>query len=293
MRISVVIASLSRRDILHETVLSVARQSRPADEILLSVVDPEQDLKAETLKVPGVRIVIGPLGSSFQRNTGIASVHPDCDLISFLDDDVELHPNYLRNGCGFMEHHPEIVAISDGGMIANGTPNGELSRSEAIRLVESSREDSSGRYQLRSGLYGCDMIVRRSAAEQTLFDTRMLYYALYEDLDFGARCARLGLLAGFTGCQIVHLATRTSKFPARRYGYAHVMNGFYLWRKGSQSALSFLRATMKGFVANACGMIVIRRGISRAQRRERLWGNILGLRDIMIHGAKPEQIEHI
>jgi GT2 family glycosyltransferase len=214
-------------------------------------------------------------------------------LISFLDDDVELHRNYLRNGCEFMGQHPEIVAVSDGGMIANGTPTGELSRSEAIWLVESSREDSSGRYRLRSGLYGCDMIISRSVAEQIRFDTRLRYYALYEDLDFGSRCSRLGLLAGFTGCQIVHLATRASKFSDRRNGYAHVMNGFYLWRKGSQSALSFLRTTSKGFIANVCGVIVIRRGISRAQRSGRLWGNILGFRDIIIHGAQPELIEHI
>jgi GT2 family glycosyltransferase len=178
-------------------------------------------------------------------------------------------------------------------MIANGTPTGELSRSEAIKLVESSEEDLSGRFLVRSGLYGCDMIVRRSAAARTLFDTRLKYYALYEDLDFGVRCSRLGVLAGFTGCQIVHLATRTSKFPDRRNGYAQVMNGFYLWRKGSQSSLNYLRTTAKGVIANACGMIVIRRGISRTQRRGFFWGNLLGFRDIIIHGGRPELIEHI
>jgi hypothetical protein len=46
-------------------------------------------------------------------------------------------------------------------------------------------------------------------------------------------------------------------------------------------------------MANICGMIVIRRGLSRAQRRNRLWGNILAFRDIMIHGARPELIAHI
>jgi GT2 family glycosyltransferase len=284
---------MKRRDILHETVMSLTRQSRPADEILLSVVDSEQDLKAETLSVQGVRIVVGPQGLTFQRNTGVASVHPGCDLISFLDDDVELHPNYLRNGCEFMARHPEIVAISAGGMIANGTPSGELSRSEAIRLVENSPEDASGRYRLRSGLYGCDMMVRRGVAEKTPFDTRLRYFALYEDLDFGARCARLGLLAGYTGCQIVHLATQTSKCSSRRYGYAHAMNGFYLWRKGSQSALSFLRTTTKALIANVCGLIVVRRGVSRAQRWGRLRGSILGFRDIAFNGAQPERIEYI
>ncbi len=167
MWISVVIPSMNRRDILHKTVLSLARQSRPADEILLSVVAPERDVKAETLKVQGVRIVVGPKGSTFQRNSGVASVNPQCDWISFFEDDVEVHPNYLRNGCEFMAQYPEIVAISDGGMIANGTPSGEMSRGEARRLVENAREDRSGRYRLRSGLYGCDMMDRRSIAEKT------------------------------------------------------------------------------------------------------------------------------
>jgi GT2 family glycosyltransferase len=293
MWISVVIASTNRRDILHETVLSLTRQSRQADEILLSVVDPGQDLKAETLRMQGVCFVAGPLGLTFQRNTGVASVHRDCDLINFLDDDVELHPNYLRNGCEFMVQHPEVVGISDGGMIANGASTGELSRSEAIRLVKSSQEDTSGRFWPRYGLYGCDMMVRRGVAEKTPFDTRLRYYALYEDLDFSARCGRLGLLAGVAGCQIVHLATRTSKCFARQYGYSHVMNGYYLWRKGSQSVLSFLRTTTKGLIANVCGLVVVRRGISRVQRFGRLWGNLLGFRDIVIYGAQPERIEYI
>jgi hypothetical protein len=87
-------------------------------------------------------------GQPFNGTRALPDVHEGCDLISFLDDEVELHPDYLRSGCEFMGQHPEIVAISDGGMIANGTPNGELSRSEAIRLVESIYEDSSGSLRL-------------------------------------------------------------------------------------------------------------------------------------------------
>ncbi|MGD0733398.1 MAG: glycosyltransferase [Terracidiphilus sp.] len=293
MWISVVIATLNRRDVLHDTVLSLARQSRQADEIVLSVVDPAQDLNPETLKIPGVRVVVGPRGSTFQRNTGVLSVHPACDLISFLDDDVELHPDYLRNGCEFMAQHPEIVGISDGGMIANGASIGGLSRDEAIKLVESSAEVSTDEFRIRDGLYGCDMMVRRTVAEKTLFDTRMRHYALYEDTDFSARCARFGALAAVAGCQIVHLGTQTSRPSPRRYGYAHVMNGFYLWKKGSQSGLTFLSTTTKGLLANIIGLVVGRRGLSRAQRGGRLWGNVLGFRDIVLHGAQPERIEHI
>jgi hypothetical protein len=38
-----------------------------------------------------------PKGLTFQRNTGVANVHPSCELICFLEDDVKLHRNYLRN----------------------------------------------------------------------------------------------------------------------------------------------------------------------------------------------------
>jgi len=293
MWISVVIASIRRRDVLHETVLSLARQSRQADEILLSVVNPERDVKEETLSISGVRLLVGAQGLTFQRNTGVAHVHPDCDLIGFLDDDTELHCDYLRNACEFMARHPEVVAISDGGMIANGASTGELSRIEALRLVESSGGDSSGKFWFRSGLYGCDMIVRRSVAEKTPFDTRLPYEALYEDTDFGVRCARLGRLAGVAGCRLVHLASQVSRPSAKRHGYAHVMNGFYLWRKGSLSGPSFFRNTAKGLIADFAGFIVPRHCKTRAERRGQLWGSILGFRDIVIHGAQPGRIDLI
>ncbi len=91
----------------------------------------------------------------------------------------------------------------------------------------------------------------------------------------------------------VHLATQTSKISARRYGYAHAMNGLYLWRKGSQGGLSFLRTTTKALIANVCGLAVIRRGVSRVQRWGCLRGSMLGFRDIVFHGAQPERIEYI
>jgi hypothetical protein len=71
------------------------------------------------------------------------------------------------------------------------------------------------------------------------------------------------------------------------------MNAFYLWRKGSLSALGFLNTTTRGLIADVFGFVFPRHGKSRAERGGRLWGSVLGFRDIVIHGAQPERIEHI
>lgn len=291
MWISVIIPSLDRPSVLHETVLSLARQSRQADEILLSVVDSEQDVAQETLSVPGVRLVVGTKGSTFQRNTALDCVHTRCNLITFFDDDVELHPLYLRSCCQFMSQHPEVVGMS-GSMIADGSVTGELSRSDAIRLVQRSGEPHQG-FRRRSGLSGGYMTVRSSIAQQVRFDTRLRLYGLYEDFDFGARCARFGALVKVEHCRIVHLSVRTSKISAKRLGYAQVMNAHYLWRKGSQDLQNSVRTATKSIIGNVVGTVVTRRGISRPERVERLWGNLLGFRDVAIHGAQPERIERI
>jgi hypothetical protein len=275
---------------LHETVLSLCRQSLRADEILLSVVDPERDVLPETLKLKGVRVVSGPKGSSCQRNTALDRVHPDCDLVTFFDDDVELHSHYLRNCCEFMAQHPDVVMMS-GGFLANGASTGEISRSEAVRIVQSCSEPS-GDARPRAHLPGT-MTVRRKVAQEVRFDERLRWYAVYEDYDFSVRCAKFGPLMNVPTCQMVHLATQTSRSSAKRVGYSCLMNGFYLWRKGSQTMWGFLGTTLKVIFANVLGVVVVRHGASRAQRCEQLYGVVLGFRDVLLHGAQPELVERI
>ena len=291
MWISVIIPSVDRREVLHETVLSLARQLRQADEILLSVNDPERDVAPETLSLPGVRLVTGPRGLTCQRNTALDRVHPKCNLITFFDDDVELDPLYLRICCQFMSQHPGVVGMS-GCMRADGSVTGEVSRGEAKLVIEKSPEAEDS-FEPRCGLPGGDMTIRKSIAQQIRFDTRLAFYGLYEDFDFGARCARLGRLVRVQRCQLVHLATRTSRVSGKRFGYAQVMNSHYLWRKGSMNVQCHLHTVAISLIGNLVGMLVFRGGVSRPQRIERFRGNMLGFRDVIVYGAQPERIENI
>jgi GT2 family glycosyltransferase len=179
-----------------------------------------------------------------------------------------------------------------GGFLANGASTGEISRSEAARMVQLCSEPG-GDVQQRAHLPGGLMTVRRKVAQKVRFDERLRLYGLYEDYDFSVRCVKFGLLMNVPSCQMVHLATQTSRVSAKRFGYSCVMNGFYLCRKGSQTMWDFLRTTIKTIFANVLGIVVVRHGTNRAERCERLYGIALGFRDVLLHGAEPELVEYI
>lgn len=289
--LTAIIPSTSRASVLHETVISLLNQTRKPDEILISVVDPERDILKPTLMAPGVRVVAGPRGSVQQRNTAIDGLRADCTLVSFFDDDVELHPEYLFHCCSFMREHPEAVGMS-GNPVADGTLIGEIGRPEAVRMLTGLSTSSYG-YEPRYAMSGFDMTVRRNTVDRTRFDERLSLYALYEDFDFSVRCKRFGLLMTVDRCLLVHLRTGASRMSAVRLGYAQLVNPLYLWQKGSQEWYPTLRICARNLTGNALGCFVARRGITRSERRKRLWGNALGLRDILLSGPQPESIQRI
>lgn len=289
--LTIVIPSTDRASVLHETILGLWKQIRKPDEILISVVDADRDVPASTRAIPGVRVLVGPRGSTRQRNTAIANLRDDCTLVGFLDDDVELHPEYLFHCWSFMCEHPEAVGMS-GHPVADGTLTGEIARDEA-RLMLASLTASSPGYRPQYAMSGFDMIVRRSVVDRTRLDERMSLYALYEDFDFSVRCKRFGLLMSVDRCLLVHLRTGASRMSAVRLGYAQLMNPLYLWWKGSQAWYPILRICARSLTGNALGCFITRRGITRSERRKRLWGNALGLRDVLVCGAQPESIQRI
>jgi GT2 family glycosyltransferase len=96
--VSVVICAYTDRrwELLAQTIDSVVRQERAADEILL-VVDHNPDLIARAEPAfAGVRILANEdtRGLSGARNTGVR--HSRGDIIAFLDDDATARPDWLK-----------------------------------------------------------------------------------------------------------------------------------------------------------------------------------------------------
>jgi GT2 family glycosyltransferase len=136
--IAVIIATKGRVEILVETLKSIWRQTQ-AVEVYLAVAS-----VADSLADNRVTVVLSPPGSSSQRNQAIRQVPPDVEYIAFFDDDVELHPSYLRNAIAYLERNPEVVAVS-GKMLVDGV-------SLARRPARLSRRTGPGCTSLACGI---------------------------------------------------------------------------------------------------------------------------------------------
>jgi glycosyltransferase involved in cell wall biosynthesis len=109
-RISVVIATTNRAGILDETIQSLKNQTLAPSETIVSVAS-DSDCSEATRSDPHIKVVIGPPGSTYQRNTGMQAVDTASKYILFLDDDMALSRFYLRNCANVMRDCPGSVGV--------------------------------------------------------------------------------------------------------------------------------------------------------------------------------------
>src|SRR5260370_38911652 len=98
--ISVVIASKGRPDCVSETIKCLERQTLKPREIIVVVPAPE-DLPANQWG-KHVRYVVGPLGLTTQRNSGIETIPANVKYVGCFDDDFELKAEYLEQAAAFL-----------------------------------------------------------------------------------------------------------------------------------------------------------------------------------------------
>jgi GT2 family glycosyltransferase len=271
-------------------VTGLLRQSTPATEILLCIASPA-DCLPETASLPSVRVITGPRGSTLQRNCILDALRNDCDIVAFLDDDLELDPHYLENAIQFMSNHPDVVAFS-GEAVADGAETGEIHRDIAITLIAENPPAPEIKVQERNGLWGCSF-VRANVARTVRFDQRMSLYALFEDLDFGERCKQHGRVVSVSCCRLVHLAVTSGRVSARRMGYAQITNPLYLLHKRSVPGKCLFRLLANVILANLAGLVIHHKGKGRRQRLGQLGGNIIAVLDYLRYGAQPERVARI
>jgi GT2 family glycosyltransferase len=142
-------------------------------------------------------------GLTLQRNVALRMLGADFDVVHFIDDDVELEPEYLQELMGAFERDPSLAGA--GGLITGGN------RKKARLFARIGGRDSlvPGRV-LPTGfnigahetpfdvdvdwLPGCSMSFRLAMIEGLEFDERRVGYAIGEDADFGLRANVRGTL---------------------------------------------------------------------------------------------------
>jgi glycosyltransferase involved in cell wall biosynthesis len=237
----VVISSLNRAGVLHETVKSLQKQTIAPAAVILSLCDPASVLP-ETAQLPLVRVVLGGQGLTKQRNRGAQITPAGTQYVLFLDDDTELAPEFLESMEELLEQHPEIV-VASGVSAADGLRLGRaLTRKEAE--VAARDHPSENGTEPAEGAYGCNMFVRKSILEKVRFDESLPLEGWLEDYDFSVRCKQHGSVVWNRGTCVAHLGvqrlTRERGFPV---GYSQIANPYYLWQK--QVIPSFARLIVK------------------------------------------------
>jgi hypothetical protein len=293
MKVAVIICSVGRPAILHDTVCSIQRQRLAPSQIL--IVSPTlEHVLPETLALPGVLFVSSSLGSTIQRNRGLESVDPCTDLVAFLDDDMELCRSYLHEMSRLFDAHPDVV-IACGTLLHDGGRSSSITRGQATRLCHeeddrSAKPVSSPSYVPLDWAYGCNMIARWASVGEVRFDERLPLYAWLEDSDYGFRCT-IGRHGPVTclSAKGVHLGWRGGRTSGVRFGFSQIVNPLYLWRKAKVFPLRhiIIQYWLRCLVGNILGTL------TRDPKWDRpggLKGNLLGFKHLLSGGCDPTRI---
>jgi GT2 family glycosyltransferase len=285
-RISVIIPSCGRPQVLEDTIASVFEQTVAPTEVILSVVS-TADVTAATASAPSVRVVYGPRGLTVQRNTAIQRMDATSEFVLFLDDDVELVPSYIENSLNVFEARQDVVVVTGHFLAENVT------RGEARRIVASACDDSSGLVgreivEARSA-FGGNMCIRAWLAREVSFDEQLPLYGWLEDLDWSARAARHGRIVWSRSSAMVHLHVSSGRISPKQFGYAQVVNPYYLWKKQSIRSLGQVITGywMRSLPRNIVSCMI---GSNRAGRFGRLHGNALAVCDLLQGKITPMRV---
>ena len=285
-RIAIGIATVGRAPILRETLLELRRQSRPPDRVIVCGTQPA-DIEGAEQAYPGLTLLSSQPGLPRQRNAVLRAAM-DADIMLFLDDDFLPERHYLAAIERCMSEEPRIV-VATGMVLADGIGGPGLSAEAGRAVLRDAAPARRGRVPTFSG-YGCNMALRMAAmrAQDLRFDERLPLYGWQEDVDLCRRLAPFGDVVQVADARGVHLGVKRGRGSGVRLGYSQVANPLYL--AGKRSGYPFGRAARH--VARNLAMNIVRAAWpeSYVDRRGRLRGNLIALRDLLRGRMQPERV---
>jgi GT2 family glycosyltransferase len=290
LRIAVVICTLGRPSVLHDTVLSLTEQTIPPEEILIGTPS-EESVQSETLKLPKTRLIKTNLGLTRQRNACLDEVASGMDLIAFVDDDMEFCRDYFEQMIRLFSENPDVVAAS-GSLLHDGGINSPIDRQKAAimcRTTELQLATDPRTFESRAYAYGCNMVFRAEEIKDIRFDEELPLYAWLEDSDFSHRAVS-GRSRGPVTClraKAVHLGWQGGRVAGIRLGFSQIINPLYLWRKSRPFSLMHfvVHYWLRCLVGNLLGTI---HGPEIEDRPGRLQGNIRGFLHVLQGRCDPK-----
>jgi GT2 family glycosyltransferase len=220
-------------------------------------------------------------------------VNRECNLVCFLDDDVELNRHYFEYIQDEISTNSEVAGAT-GTIIADGCNNKPVSREEAQRLVADYIPQSldGGDPVEITQAYGCNMCVRRKLLDFVQFDERLALYGWLEDADFCHQCRKEGKVIRSKRAALVHLGILSGRVSGLRFGFSQIMNPLYLAKKGSVPSVYHVVKNhwAKAVISNIVYSIF---GDPYVDRCGRLRGNLIAFRMIVAGEVEPEYVQQL
>ena len=290
---AVIIATKDRPQEVKKLLDALALQTVLPDVIIVSACD-SSDIERGSVDAENVQVLFGPPGLTAQRNRALSVVRGKCDIVIFFDDDFIPSRFWIEHVQTLLVTQSDIGCVT-GRVLKDGVKTGEIQWLDGQSIVD--REDSykkklvatngSHNTQEHQTPYGCNMAFRAKTIEDLKFDERLVLYGWLEDRDFGSQVATRARLVSTDLVWGVHLGVTRGKTSGVRFGYAQIVNSWYLMKKGSMKPSVACGKIVRGFVVNALGAIFQRSDIDRWGR---LKGNVIGARDITFGRWAPEKI---
>lgn len=288
MRIAIVIATTGRPDVVGDVAKHWVNQTRKANVVMVVCVTAE-DAGDLANRYPDIDVRTAPRGLPAQRNVALEALRDKADVVVFFDDDFVPSRYFIERLAVLFWQHPNL-AIATGRVLQDGILGPGLSYSEAARIVDD--DDNANlppSYELepRRNAYGCNMITHLRLAPDVRFDERLPLYAWLEDVDYSVQMSRYGEVAWCRALTGVHMGAKVGRTPGRRMGYSQIANTAYLVSKGTLSVKDAIVQSLRNFGMNLARVLWPEPWMDR---RGRLIGNLIGLRDLALGRADPNRM---
>ncbi len=181
------------------------------------------------------------------------------------------------------------IMVATGLVVADGIGGPGISPDAARSILAGRTTGAAGVRPVFSG-YGCNMAVRMAPVRDhgVVFDERLPLYSWQEDVDLSRRLAAFGTVVQIDAASGVHLGVKLGRGSGLRLGYSQVANPLYL--AGKHLGYPFGRAL--AHIARNMAMNLTRAWWPEpyVDRRGRLRGNLLALRDLAAGRMAPERV---
>jgi GT2 family glycosyltransferase len=210
-KVSVIIVNFNGRHLLERLCESLARQTLPADEIILvDNASVDGSVASVRRKFSDVIVVELPINTGFAGGNNAGFARAKGDYIALLNSDTTVNERWLAELVGVLDADEGVGAAVPKIYLASANPRIDQAGAEFNNLGNiwgrGLNQSDHGQFDTVAevpALTGCSAIVRRQALRgEALFDTRLFMY--HEELDLTFRLRSRGYSIIYVPTAVVH-----------------------------------------------------------------------------------------